>query len=71
MLVPGLMPVCTPGAAGGRGWDAAATALWATLAAAGVHTAPMLLAAGLAADLAGRAMRRAGAWRLRPSTRTA
>lgn len=71
MLVPGLMPVCAPGAAGGRSGDAVAAALWATLAAAGVHTAAMLLAAGLAADLAGRAVRRARAWRLRPSTRTA
>ena len=58
MLVPGLMPLCGPGAAGGGGWGTAATAaLWATLTAASVHTVAMLLAAGLAAHLAGRALR--------------
>ena len=57
MLVPALLPLCAPGAAGGRGTDLAGTVLWTTLAAVGVHTAAMLLAAGLAADLAGRVMR--------------
>lgn len=71
MLVPGLMPVCAPGVAGGGAGDAAVAALWTTLAAAAVHTVAMLLAAGAAARLAGRVMRRLLAWRLRPSTRTA
>lgn len=57
MLVPALMPLCAPGAAGGRGTDLAATALWTSLAAVGVHTAAMLLAAGFAVELAGSAVR--------------
>jgi len=55
MLVPALIPLCAPGLPG-READAAGT-LWVALMAVGVHTAAMLLACGVAANVAAGVLR--------------
>jgi hypothetical protein len=54
MLVPALIPLCAPGS---PGREANAGALGLALVALGVHTAAMLLACGIAANMAGWVLR--------------